>query len=669
MSGSPTHADTGPLHGLPPRLRLDLEASRAKLLGALADAMDVTVIRNYGHVGDQLIHAGLRRLLSGITYREASLLHLEDARGELAVVTGGGAWCRAHGHMPHYLPRIESQFERVIVFPSSFDVSVESVAQALRQSRALVFARERTSYEQIRALCRAELAHDTAFFFDFAPYRSCPGQGTLLSFRTDAEALGGEVPAGSSDVSLTCESLDEFLWTIARHEVVHTDRAHLMIAAALLGKRVHYGASNYHKVPALAAFGLQEYPVTPLPSVRAPSIHEQVLHQARAAEERLPTEFAAAHRDCKVTALMLSHERPQETCRAIRALQEHVRIPFRLLLWDNNSEPQTRRLLQELAAADERIQLVLAPENLGCAGGRAAALQKVQTEFVLLIDNDLEIMPGALEHLLWQLEQHPQAVAATGKVVLPDGTLFLCGGDSRVEGSVFHQELLGGGRRVDDLIGPSGPCRWVPGCLTLFRTACLQQHPYDLGMRSYYEDTEWCHRLNLAGEGKFYRCVEALGIHYHESKAPPASLPAPQRRRRAMPYLEALAHFYRQHELIHQDLPAFVPELGHLNTRDRVQAGRLLLELINREGSDWVLQQWDRGALEPLFLASQQERLIGSLQSQITEQQSNLAALHSRLAEREQVLEAIHHSRSWRLMKFLGRLRHSVRGWRRRPAA
>ena len=69
------------------------------------------------------------------------------------------------------------------------------------------------------------------------------------------------MPVGNRDISLTCESLDEFLWAIAQYEVVETNRAHVMIAAALMGKEVRYHPSNYHKLPALAASSLQQYPV------------------------------------------------------------------------------------------------------------------------------------------------------------------------------------------------------------------------------------------------------------------------------------------------------------------------------------------------------------------------------------------------------------------------
>ncbi|MFL6253614.1 MAG: polysaccharide pyruvyl transferase family protein [Pyrinomonadaceae bacterium] len=258
------------------REQLDLEASRTKLLGSLEGADDITVIRSHGNIGDQLIHAGLRRLLRGFEYRELGLEQLYGARGRLAVVTGGGAWCAPHQNLPRYLPRIEKQFERVVIFPSSFDTRVKSVREALAATRALVFAREHTSFEQIRTLCRAELAHDTAFFFDFEPYRR-PGRGTLLAFRTDRESLTNSVPPGNLDLSVACESLDEFLWRIARHEVVQTDRAHVMIAAALLGKEVRYAPSSYHKLPALAASSLRDYKVSPLDGYEFAATVEQAL--------------------------------------------------------------------------------------------------------------------------------------------------------------------------------------------------------------------------------------------------------------------------------------------------------------------------------------------------------------------------------------------------------
>ncbi len=116
----------------------------------------------------------------------------------------------------------------------------------------------------IRELCSAEIAHDCAFYFNFEPYRQ-EGHGMLTAFRTDQESAFRAVPPGNQDISATCGSLEKWFEIIASHALVRTDRAHVTIAAAMLGKRVEYLTSNYYKVPAIVDYSLQGFPVTRLP--------------------------------------------------------------------------------------------------------------------------------------------------------------------------------------------------------------------------------------------------------------------------------------------------------------------------------------------------------------------------------------------------------------------
>jgi len=116
-----------------------------------------------------------------------------------------------------------------------------------------------------------------------------PGSGTLLAFRTDREAVAEAVPHGNRDISIACESLDEFLWSIARYELVKTDRAHVMIAVALLGKEVHYCPTNYHKLPGLAAGALQDYPVLPFSDLRLQIVAEQAIAGAATPQSQVAT--------------------------------------------------------------------------------------------------------------------------------------------------------------------------------------------------------------------------------------------------------------------------------------------------------------------------------------------------------------------------------------------
>jgi exopolysaccharide biosynthesis predicted pyruvyltransferase EpsI len=240
---------------------INIEASRAKLLNLFGGSPDLVFIRGAGNLGDELIWAGTRQLLSGLSYREIHVRELKETSGHTALFTGGGGWCEPFHRMPTFLPIAEQRFQMVIILPTSFDINQKTVRTTLEKTNAMVFARELVSYQQIRTLCNADLAHDCAFFFDYDEYIQ-NGEGMLNAFRTDAESINMALPEGNNDISKTCSSLDEWLRTIGRHDIIRTDRAHVMIAGAMLGKRVEYLPSSYHKVPAIADYALKNYPVT-----------------------------------------------------------------------------------------------------------------------------------------------------------------------------------------------------------------------------------------------------------------------------------------------------------------------------------------------------------------------------------------------------------------------
>lgn len=325
------------VHGSRRLEQRQIESSRSRLLETLTGSRDITFVRSIGNVGDELIWAGTRRLLADVAYREVGIGELDGVSGDTVLLSGGGAWSQPyHELLPEVLGALDASFERVVVLPSSFDLEVPSVRRALARTRGVVFAREPVSYRLISQVCRAQLACDCAFFFDFVSYRR-GGYGELTAHRADRESpLWGEVyvvdssgeerlfaagvegsqvalapearcrfrlycgtrrepciaevpvgadrsdsgseaedgtllevspgnagaivrwrvkrglPSDNVDISAHSPSLDAWLWTIARHERIRTDRAHVMIAAAMLDKTVEVRSSSTHKVPAIA---------------------------------------------------------------------------------------------------------------------------------------------------------------------------------------------------------------------------------------------------------------------------------------------------------------------------------------------------------------------------------------------------------------------------------
>jgi glycosyltransferase involved in cell wall biosynthesis/GT2 family glycosyltransferase len=584
-----------------------LAKSRRALLEEIGGGRDVTFVRGIGNVGDELIWAGTRGLLEGREYREIGVEALPSCSGETVLLSGSGAWCRSyHEWMPRALAIAELRFERVIVLPSSFEITAEPVLRALERTDATVFAREPESLGAIQPVCRARLAHDCAFFYDFSGY-SVAGAGTLAAFRTDREATGGELVAlDNDDISLTSPTLLAWLDKIERHALIRTDRAHVMIAAALMGKQVEFAPSNYHKVDAIAAWSLRDFPVRRIDvPCRLGSLNGSLPTFGAATRERLraaavaPPPTPDTGEQTRVTAVVLSHDRPEFVWSAVRSVTA-APTPVRVLVIDNDAEEATRRVLDELAAADPRIEVHVAERNLGCAGGRRLAVELVDTELVLFLDDDAELIPGALEHMLAELDAHPEAVGVTPLVVDDYAKVFHFGGSIAPSPGAVAFTLTGGGLPFDDpSIARSGPTGWVPGTASLLRTEALRQFPIDQSL-SYYEDNDWCHRVEQSRPGSFRRRREALVLH-HSRAWPAGGTPFVQCSER-VERLAAQADFMRANGvLLDVDLGQIVPELRRRDGSTDLATARQLLELISSRGTDWVTMAWINGELAPLL--------------------------------------------------------------------
>lgn len=240
-----------------------IKSDEEKFYNLIKDYNEIYFITGYGNVGDFLIYEGTRTLLSklNISYKEIHISHAKVYKGELALICGGGAWCSVFNHyMPQSLPLIEKNFKNVIVLPSSFQVSEPLVQVGLSKSKALFLCREMESYNQIKDICNCDLMHDFAFHFDYSTYKQ-NGNGVLNSFRTDSETTIPYAADNNMDISNMDITLHEWLILISMNEIINTDRAHVMIAGAMMGKTINYRPTSYHKVPAIAEFSLKGLPV------------------------------------------------------------------------------------------------------------------------------------------------------------------------------------------------------------------------------------------------------------------------------------------------------------------------------------------------------------------------------------------------------------------------
>jgi len=229
---------------------------KESLLHFLAQQSDLFLLTNIpGNIGDHLIWAGTEDLLAAgrIPYTSILLKDIQDIhlpRGTL-LVPGSGALTKSyHEWLPATVIEASRRFHKVILLPSSYDVTVPIVAECLSQQNVYAFARETRSYRAVKNTGRVALSFDCAVYYhefdDVPALLPKKKQDTvLLALREDKDSLLysqnlAPNPAINEDISRVKTNLGGWLKTIRRHGTIVTDRLHVAIASVLFGKRLIY---------------------------------------------------------------------------------------------------------------------------------------------------------------------------------------------------------------------------------------------------------------------------------------------------------------------------------------------------------------------------------------------------------------------------------------------
>jgi hypothetical protein len=591
-----------------------VETSRAEILAAIGDSADVVLIRGPGGIGDELTLAGTRELLSGGRHHEIDVDRLAQARGDTVLLGGGDSFCRQNlGVTARVLAIAELRFERVIVLPSTFDAGDDRTRSTLAKTRAAVFAREPKSHRLISSLCDARLAHDCAFFFTYEPYRRL-GSGALNAFRTDRAAdRDWLLPQDNDDLDVTAGGLAGWLSVIAAHQLVRTDRASVTIAAALLGKDVEFGPSPESGLESLVEYALQEFPVrrfvppppTPRPAELGPRTRRPETLAALAEIKATAADAAVqsvSDRDRagapRVSAVIVTRDRPDLAVDAIHSLLA-ADVAVSVSVVDDNSDTRTRRTLGDALSGDPRVKLRSLAYVAGRSGARQLAANSCTSEFVLLLDDDAELLPGALAHLLRELGEHPEAGAVTATVVDTDGRIRHSGGWIHESHDVVDFSPVAYGERLEgDALPVSGACAWVGGTAVLVRRALLARVPLDPEMRFGVEDDDWSYRVEKYQPGGFRRSREAIVVAH-------GGLPTAEEGFAGLSTnvdaLVAAARFHQVHGRLLGRTFDLAPALLSADGSRNLASARILMEVVSARGGDWVQAEWLSGGLAALL--------------------------------------------------------------------
>lgn len=286
------------------------------LLSLVGSQQPIVYVPNGGNAGDSLINVGFYQLARrhGI---EHTMLKRRDSHlvtsDHVVVIGGGGALIPEWTATPRFVADVAQRAARIVILPHSAR-DVDDVLAMLRPQDTLIL-REKYSYEYCQSLglaCEVSLDDDIALsvsvpeamaaFTDFRPQLTRKNAGryaavgfhkarsrlrhSVNAFRCDREADQTlDVPrhlvndlstvgwfSGAGDEPGSTYSARQLLRLIDFYDEIHTDRLHVVIGSALLGKKVVAYANNYYKVRGVIEQSLGDYPHlelrSPEPAVR-----------------------------------------------------------------------------------------------------------------------------------------------------------------------------------------------------------------------------------------------------------------------------------------------------------------------------------------------------------------------------------------------------------------
>jgi GT2 family glycosyltransferase len=203
----------------------------------------------------------------------------------------------------------------------------------------------------------------------------------------------------------------------------------------------------------------------------------------------------------KVALVILNWNNPEETLACLASIAGLDYHALSAIVVDNGSTDDSVRRIR---AAHSTVTLVETGENLGYAGGNnvgiRCALQQ-GAEYICILNNDVTVAPGFVTPLLSALQSDPVVGAATSLVVATDHPDQVWALGSAVDRSTGTVSRLHAGEDVSRWRSrPPFAVDVASGAAMMVKREVFDTFGLmDEGFFLYYEETDWCLRVQQAG--------------------------------------------------------------------------------------------------------------------------------------------------------------------------
>ena len=127
-------------------------------------------------------------------------------------------------------------------------------------------------------------------------------------------------------------------------------------------------------------------------------------------------------RRMKVSIIILTWNSASEIAACLASLVEGVRLDHEVIVVDNGSQDQTCRLVQHTCP---RARLVRNSHNRGVAPARNQGIRLAAGEYIVILDDDTVVQPGAIDCLVGYMDARPEVGLCGPRLTTAEGDVQL----------------------------------------------------------------------------------------------------------------------------------------------------------------------------------------------------------------------------------------------------
>ncbi len=226
-------------------------------------------------------------------------------------------------------------------------------------------------------------------------------------------------------------------------------------------------------------------------------------------------------------------DRPEDPDKGVQVTSQTINYGPRttanrqIIVIDNHSEDGSVEMVR---GKFPEVQLLINETNVGYARAINQGIRIAEGEYLLLMNPDVQVKPGAIERMIQFMDENRQVGIVGGKLLNPDGTLQYSCRTFYTFGTLLlrrtplrrlfpNSKTIRNHLMMDWDHASVREVDWVLGACMLVRRKALE----DVGSMDerfflYFEDVDWCYRMKKGGwKVCYFPYAEMIHQHRRES--------------------------------------------------------------------------------------------------------------------------------------------------------